>query len=174
MTDYRFEIVKRAKGRFSWVFAEGDGGRRRVLARADRDYRNKKRAKEAIETVRRRASGADVVSPVRSPNDTDLPATSFEFAEDVLPLPVVSGQRRRAEAKRKRTRSKPPTAQQDQSSSSTDDAMLARGAARVIAADLDAPDTSETNSPRATAAPVRRRPAKKSAPTPPTPATRTR
>jgi hypothetical protein len=99
MNPYRFEIVRRANGRFAWVFVRVDNrGRQRVLARSARSWRRRKRARRAIKVLRD--------APIRRVYDYSpfsLPATSFELVPGVLPLlvehsPVVQ---RRAVARRR-------------------------------------------------------------------------
>jgi hypothetical protein len=84
---YRFEIVRRKRGRYGWRVVAIDGARRRELARSPRTYRSLKRANRAIEALR----CADVVDMTRG-RDLDgisLPATAFGFVPGVVPLLVT-------------------------------------------------------------------------------------
>jgi uncharacterized protein YegP (UPF0339 family) len=180
VTEYQFEIVKRAKGRFSWVFFEADGGRRRVLARADRDYRNKKRAKKAICTLRDQASGAELLPGKCSSDDTDLPPTYFELTPPSTPLPVGRATKQRAYAKGRRRKSKTRARRQDSRALQTQEsaALVPHSSSAVVtrtATDLDTPPATEKGAPRTSATAARRRAAKKAASgSPPTQARRTR
>jgi uncharacterized protein YegP (UPF0339 family) len=85
MKVYRFEIVRRAFGRFGWVFVRINDGGRRVLARSERSYRSRKRVRRAIATLK----GADDIDDATEDYlPSPLPATSFEFVPGVLPLIV--------------------------------------------------------------------------------------
>lgn len=81
---YRFEIVRRAFGRFGWVVVERDRRGRHVVARSERSYRSKKRAKRAIAAL----GGAQVVDTTRGRSTPRLPATSFRVLDGVVPLIV--------------------------------------------------------------------------------------
>jgi hypothetical protein len=88
-----FEIVRRPYDRYSWLFVEVEDGRRRVLARSDRDYRSAKRLRSAIEDLREVLPGADVVDATGStdPDGFELPASGFRFVSGVVPLVVEEG-----------------------------------------------------------------------------------
>jgi hypothetical protein len=106
----RFEIVRRAFGRFGWDFVVVDDGRRRVLARSQRSYGSKKRVRKAIAALKEArivdATGTNGYEPI------PLPATSFQFVPGVLPLIVEespveydpSELRPRADRRRRRAR----------------------------------------------------------------------
>jgi hypothetical protein len=83
--NYWFEIVRRTYDRYSWVFVEDRNGRRRVLARSERDYRSKKRVKRAIARIQDVLGDADVFDAT---DPLDLPDVSFERTPDALPLLV--------------------------------------------------------------------------------------
>ena len=80
MSRYSFEIIRRGLDRFSWVFVEVCDGRRRVLARADRDFRKKKRAKKAACALQEAVADAEIIDATGDEDSFDLPATSFEIA----------------------------------------------------------------------------------------------
>jgi hypothetical protein len=89
MRQYRFEIVGRAFGRFTWRLVELRGRRRRVLARSDRDYSSLEKVRAAIAEFReivRTAGVVDTTLPGETP--FELPPTRFEFVEGVVPLVV--------------------------------------------------------------------------------------
>jgi len=89
MRQYRFEIVGRAFGRFTWRLVELRGRRRRVLARSDRDYSSLEKVRAAIAEFReivRIAGVVDTTLPGETP--FELPPTRFEFVEGVVPLVV--------------------------------------------------------------------------------------
>jgi hypothetical protein len=89
MPQYRFEIVGRAFGRFTWRLVELRGSRRRVLARDDQDYSTLPKVEEAIAAFRVIVGGAQVVNTTL-PGATPfpLPPTRFEFVDGVVPLVV--------------------------------------------------------------------------------------
>jgi len=84
MNRYRFEIVRRAAGRFGWIFVRIDDRGRRVLAASERSYRSRKRVLRAIAALH----GAPVVDATKGYLPFPLPATSFAFVPDVVPLVV--------------------------------------------------------------------------------------
>ena len=89
MRQYRFEIVGRAFGRFTWRLVELRGRRRRVLARSDRDYSSLEKVRAAIAEFReivRIAGVVDTTLPGETP--FELPPTRFAFVEGVVPLVV--------------------------------------------------------------------------------------
>src|SRR5687768_1137605 len=89
MRQYRFEIVGRAFGRFTWRLVELRGRRRRMLARSDQDYSSLEKAGAAIAEFREIVKIAFVVDTTL-PGETpfELPPTRFEFVEGVVPLVV--------------------------------------------------------------------------------------
>ena len=106
---YSFEIIRRGFDRFSWVFVEVCDGRRRVLARADRDFRKKKQARRAVCALQDAVADAEIIDATGGNDPSDLPATSFEIAPYALPLvvgpppitrAVTGGRRRRSRARR--------------------------------------------------------------------------
>ena len=106
---YSFEIIRRGFDRFSWVFVEVCDGRRRVLARADRDFRKKKQARRAACALQDAVADAEIIDATGGNDPSDLPATSFEIAPYALPLvvgpppitrAVTGGRRRRSRARR--------------------------------------------------------------------------
>jgi hypothetical protein len=116
VTSYSFKIVRRPNDRFSWVFVEVRGDRRRVLARADRDYRYKERAEKAIGVIRKKAWGAEFLDATGATDDFDLPARGFEIAPYVVPLVIGQPRARhtRANGHRRRPGSRTtPTGQPD-------------------------------------------------------------
>jgi hypothetical protein len=116
VTSYSFEIVRRPNDRFSWVFVEVRGDRRRVLARADRDYRYKERAEKAIGVIKKKAWGAEVFDGTGATDDFDLPVRGFEIAPYVVPLVIGQPRARhtRANGHRRRPGSRTkPTGQPD-------------------------------------------------------------
>jgi hypothetical protein len=87
--EYRFEIARRGYRRFTWRFVVINGDRRRVLARARRDYRSPKAVKRVIDRLRE----AEVVD-LSGANDDGrfpLPTTSFRIVPGVVPLMVTEG-----------------------------------------------------------------------------------
>jgi uncharacterized protein YegP (UPF0339 family) len=85
---YSFEIEKRAKKRFSWVFVEYAGRGRRVLARSNRDYKRKKRAEKAVCTFRKKTGSADIRDADGGTDAFDLPPSRFEFTPYAVSLRV--------------------------------------------------------------------------------------
>ena len=79
---FRFEIVRRDSGRFSWVFVRLDDRGRRVLASSERSYRSKKRVRRAIAAL----DGAPIVDATAAYLPILLPATSFRFMRDAVPI----------------------------------------------------------------------------------------
>lgn len=89
MPEYRFEIVGRAFGRFTWRLVERRGSRRRVLARDDGDYSTLAKVEAAIDDFKTHVADAEPVNttlPDAPP--FPLPPTSFEFVDGVVPLVV--------------------------------------------------------------------------------------
>jgi hypothetical protein len=80
-----FEIVRRPYGRFSWLLVQLRRGRRRVLARSERDYRSRGKVRRVIEAIKDVVPNAPVFDATRP---FTLPDTSFHIVGDVLPLPV--------------------------------------------------------------------------------------
>jgi hypothetical protein len=85
VTTYRFEIVRRATGRYSWRLVGVKDGRRRVLARAHRDWRSLTKVEDVVAALQ--AAPVDDVSGTIE-DRFPLPATSFGFVSGVLPLIV--------------------------------------------------------------------------------------
>ena len=90
MTKHRFEIVRQTHDRYSWLFVEVQDSRRRVLARADRDYGSPKKVRRAIQKLQGAVPDADVADATGStePERFALPATSFQLVPGVVPLVV--------------------------------------------------------------------------------------
>ena len=86
MSHFWFEIIRRSRKRFEWVFVGVRDGRPRVLARSGRDYRSRKRARRAI----RRLQYAFPEAGIRNADRFSLPYTKFELVPGVLPLRVQS------------------------------------------------------------------------------------
>jgi hypothetical protein len=84
MKRYRLEIVRRASGRFGWIFVRIDDRGRCVLASSERSYRSRKRVRRAIAAL----EDADIVDATRGCVPFPLPATSFRFVRGVVPLIV--------------------------------------------------------------------------------------
>jgi len=84
MKRYRLEIVRRASGRFGWIFVRIDDRGRRVLASSERSYRSRKRVRQAIAAL----EDADIVDTTQDYVPFPLPATSFRFVRGVVPLIV--------------------------------------------------------------------------------------
>lgn len=84
MNDYWFQIVRRSRKRYDWVFVAVRDGRPRVLARSGRDYRSRKKTRRAIERLQYAFPRAEV----RSNDPFRLPYTKFEIVPGVLPLRV--------------------------------------------------------------------------------------
>src|SRR4051812_25142888 len=85
VNSYFFEIVERAFDRFSWILVVYRKGRRRVIARASRDYRTPRKAARAARRLKRIVGDAPIVFAV-----APAPDFTFEVLRDVLPLPVGS------------------------------------------------------------------------------------
>lgn len=86
MNDYWFEIVRRSRKRYDWVFVADRDGRPRVLARSGRDYRSRKKVRRAIA----RLQDAFPYAEIRSRDQFRLPNSRFEVVPGVLPLRVQS------------------------------------------------------------------------------------
>lgn len=84
MNEFWFEIVRRSRNRYEWVFVAVRDGRPRVLARAGRDYRSRKKVRRAIERLRCAFPQAEI----RRREPYPLPYTRFEVVPGVLPLMV--------------------------------------------------------------------------------------
>jgi hypothetical protein len=84
MKRYRLEIVRRASGRFGWIFVRIDDRGRQVLASSDRSYRSRKRVLREIAAL----EDADIVDATEGYLPFSLPATSFKFVRGVVPLLV--------------------------------------------------------------------------------------
>jgi hypothetical protein len=82
MKRYRIEIVRRAFGRFGWIFVRIDERGRRVLARSERSYRSRKRVQRAIT----RLQDARIDDTTEGDLPFPLPAKSFKIDHDTLPL----------------------------------------------------------------------------------------
>lgn len=85
MKQQRFEIVRRADRRYSWLLVEVEGERRRVLARSQRDHRSRKRVEKAIAELRT----AEIL-PVGSDDTSPWEPTTFHVVRGVKPLIVGS------------------------------------------------------------------------------------
>jgi hypothetical protein len=85
VNSYFFEIVERAFDRYSWILVVYQSGRRRVIARANRDFRSARKAAKAAEGLKAIVKGAQIVRAFPT-----APDHSFQILRDVLPLPVGS------------------------------------------------------------------------------------
>jgi hypothetical protein len=85
VNSYFFEIVERAFGRFSWILVVYRKGRRRVIARANRDYRTSRKAAKAARRLKQIVGSAKIVFAF-----PPTPDFTFEVLRDVLALPVGS------------------------------------------------------------------------------------
>jgi hypothetical protein len=83
VNDY-FEIVRRSRKRFEWVFVSVRDGRHRVVARSGRDYRSRKKVLRAIRGLQHDFRHAEI----RDNNPFRFPRTKFEIVPGVLPLRV--------------------------------------------------------------------------------------
>src|SRR5690242_7009803 len=91
MKEYRIEIGTRGLSRFGWTYVRIDDRGTRVLARSERSYRSKKRAKAAIDALQ----CAGVFDATESYCvAVSLPAATFERVPAVVRL-VVDGSPRR-------------------------------------------------------------------------------
>ena len=113
MTSNSFEIVGRPDDRYSWKFVEDRGDRRRVLARADRDYRHKERAEKAIGVIKKKAWDAQVFDATDPTDDFDLPVRGFEIAPYVVPLVIGQPRARHTRANGHRRKPGSPTTPTD-------------------------------------------------------------
>lgn len=86
MNDFWFEIVRRSRKRYEWVFVGVRDGRPRVLARSGRDYQSRKKTRRAIRRLQYAFPRADI----RNADPFPLPYTRFEIVPGVLPLRVQS------------------------------------------------------------------------------------
>jgi hypothetical protein len=80
---YFFEIVRRGGDRYSWILVRDHDDRRRVLARAHRDYRSLRKARRAVEALKEVVGAADIVTAF---DHYPLPVATFEVVAGVLPL----------------------------------------------------------------------------------------
>jgi hypothetical protein len=84
MKPYRFEIVRRAFGRFGWIFVRIDERGRRVLARSERSWRSRKGVRKAIAAL----DDAPIFDATKDYLPFPLPVTRFRFVPGVVPLIV--------------------------------------------------------------------------------------
>jgi hypothetical protein len=159
VTSYSFEMVRRPNDRYSWVFVEDRGDRRRVLARGDRDYRDKERAEKAICVIKNAALRAGVVDATGATDVFDLPARSFEITPYVVPLLIGQPWARHTRANGHRRRSRRGATPTDQSNHPT--------AGGTASTDVSSPAPVARDSGDDAAAPIEAPPAaaKKAAPT---------
>jgi hypothetical protein len=113
VVSYWFEMVRRPNDRFSWVFVKVDEGRRRVLARGDRDYRYKERAEQVIGVLKTEAGRAEVLDATSATDVFDLPRRSFEIAPYVVPLLIGQPRARHTRANGHRRKPGSPTTPTD-------------------------------------------------------------
>jgi uncharacterized protein YegP (UPF0339 family) len=85
VNDFWFEIVRRSRNRYAWVFIGVRDGRPRVLAESGRDYRSRKKARRAIARLRYEVQDAEIRRPFT------LPRTRFQRVPGVVPLIVDGG-----------------------------------------------------------------------------------
>ena len=85
MNSYFFEIVERSSDRYSWVLVIYRKGRRRVIARAYRDYRSPGKAARAAQALQKVVGDAEIVCAF-----PQAPDHTFQILRDVLPLVVGS------------------------------------------------------------------------------------
>jgi hypothetical protein len=160
VTSYSFEIVGRPDDRYSWKFVEDRGDRRRVLARADRDYRHKERAEKAIGVIKKKAWDAQVFDATDPTDDFDLPVRGFEIAPYVVPLVIGQPRARHTRANGHRRRPGSRTTPTDQ----PDHATAEEAALTEVSSALPARrDSGEDAAASQEAAPE----AKKATPAPP-------
>ena len=89
MPQYRFEIVGRAFGRFTWRLVELRARRRRVLARSDQDYSSLEKVGAAITEFQAIVDDAPVVTTTEPGGvPFPLPPSRFELVPGVVPLVV--------------------------------------------------------------------------------------
>lgn len=86
VNDFWFEIVRRSRKSYEWVFVGVKDGRPRVLARSGRDYQSRKKTRRAIRRLQYAFPRADI----RNTDPFPLPYTKFEVVPGVLPLRVQS------------------------------------------------------------------------------------
>ena len=86
MNEYWFDIIRRSRKRYEWVFVAFRDGRPKVLARSGRDYRSRKKTRRAI----RRLQYVFPRAGIRSRDPYRLRYTKFEIVPGVQPLPVTS------------------------------------------------------------------------------------
>lgn len=90
VNDFWFEVVRRSRNRYDWVFVADCDGRPRVLARSGREYRSRKKVRRAIRRLRYEFPRADIR---RGDEGFSLPRTRFELVPGVLPLVVRESRR---------------------------------------------------------------------------------
>jgi hypothetical protein len=96
---YFFEIVRRGGDRYSWILVRDRDGRRRVLARAHRDYRSPRKARRAVEALKEVVGAADIVTAF---DHYPLPVATFEVVAGVLPLRMGTFDADEARTRRRR------------------------------------------------------------------------
>jgi predicted dinucleotide-binding enzyme len=82
---YFFEIVESAYDRYSWVLVTYRRGRRRIVARSNRDFGSPRRATRSARALQKAVAGARIVHAFPTP-----PKYTFKVVRDVLSLPVGS------------------------------------------------------------------------------------
>lgn len=82
MNEFFFDIIRRSRNSYEWVFVAFRDGRPRVLARSGRDYRSRKKTRRAIERLQYAFPRAEI----RSRDPYPLPYTRFDLVPGVLPL----------------------------------------------------------------------------------------
>jgi hypothetical protein len=84
MQQHRFEIVRRAFGRFGWIFVRIHDRERCVLARSARSYHSKEDVRQAIAAL----DDAPIVDVTKGRRPFPLPVRSFKLVRGVVPLIV--------------------------------------------------------------------------------------
>ena len=135
MQSYRFDIVRRKSDRFGWRVVAFDDYGERVIARSERSWRRRKKAKQAIEAIQK-APVCDTTRP-RGDNGFDLPATRFGVVEGVVPLVVGDGPyviraaRRQQAARDEAQAQQQALIQEGEEREKEEDAAAAEGRARI-------------------------------------------
>jgi hypothetical protein len=90
MVQYWFEIFRQTYDRWSWHFVEVRDGRRRVLARSGRDYRSRKKARQAVNRFAEALQEARIM-----PGGAGYRLPASKFAVDYGVVPLMAGVSRR-------------------------------------------------------------------------------
>jgi hypothetical protein len=98
MAQYWFEIFRQTYDGWSWHFVEVRDGRRRVLARSERDYGSRKKARKSVNRFMAALQGAQIMPG----SGYRLPAS--RFAVDYGVVPLMAGVSRRGPRPRRKDR----------------------------------------------------------------------